>query len=233
MPLIIVASQRNIRAFSATFAVSEAILLPPRKQTARAIGSKAATKGPSCKSRARDCCAARRPHATAHNPKRCRSSSSPAPPAPRHSSRSSQRASLRVNAEEETAAPEPAAARTGLAAKKTSPATARTRSPLEIRGRPVRGLQQCTIKFATRTIDATPTHWSIFAWPPGARLRAEPHRGPPDPLGSRSGGRRVEHGDHWLPAPGRAQARPRRDGRLRRLPRARAGHHAPPRGSTI
>ena len=63
--------------------------------------------------------------------------------------------------------------------------------------------------------------------PPGARVRAEPHRGLLRPPRALAQGvlRRVEHGDHRLPAPGRAQARPRRDGRLRRLFSARPGHH--------
>ena len=92
--------------------------------------------------------------------------------------------------------------------------------PVQIRGRPRPRASSARFKFRDLVHS---THLSIFVRPPGARLRAEPHRGLPTSSSGRA--RRVEHGDRSASAPGRAQARLRRDGRLRRLPRARAGHH--------
>lgn len=80
---------------------------------------------------------------------------------------SAQRASLRVNAEEETAAPEPAAAPAPAApAKKTGTSNRKdTITPSKSAGGlDLAGLQQCTIQIRDpHAIDATPTHWSIFA----------------------------------------------------------------------
>ena len=79
---------------------------------------------------------------------------------------SAQRASLRVNAEEETAAPEPAAAPAPAApAKKGTSNRKDTITPSKSAGGlDLAGLQQCTIQIRDpHAIDATPTHWLIFA----------------------------------------------------------------------
>ena len=80
---------------------------------------------------------------------------------------SAQRASLRVNAEEETAAPEPAAAPAPAAPAKKADTSNRkdTITPSKSAGGlDLAGLQQCTIQIRDpHAIGATPTHWSIFA----------------------------------------------------------------------
>ena len=79
---------------------------------------------------------------------------------------SAQRASLRVSAEEETAAPEPAAPAPAAPAQQTGTSNRKdTITPSKSAGGlDLAGLRQCTIQMRDpHAIDATPTHWLIFA----------------------------------------------------------------------